>query len=196
MRTRSASIQRKTKETDIALDLGLDGPGAVKVATGIGFFDHMLELVAKHGALALTVRAQGDLGVDFHHTVEDVGICLGRALKEALGAKAGIRRYGEAIIPMDEALILAAVDLSGRPHLSYDLEVRRRKLRDFETELVEEFFRAVVNAAGMTLHLRQLAGRNTHHVVEAAFKAFARALRAAVERDPRGGGVPSTKGVL
>ncbi|HUT74104.1 MAG TPA: imidazoleglycerol-phosphate dehydratase HisB [Armatimonadota bacterium] len=193
---RTASVHRKTKETDITLDLGLDGPGAVKVATGIGFLDHMLELVAKHGALALAVRAKGDLGVDFHHTVEDVGICLGRALKEALGDKTDLRRYGSAAVPMDEALILAAVDLSGRPYLSYELEVRRRKLRDFDTELVEEFFRALVNAAGMTLHLRQLAGRNTHHVVEAAFKAFARALRAAVETDPRGGGVPSTKGVL
>ncbi|UCH34617.1 MAG: imidazoleglycerol-phosphate dehydratase HisB [Armatimonadota bacterium] len=193
---RTASIQRKTKETDIKVEVGLDGPGRVAVKTGIGFFDHMLDLVAKHGALTLKVTAKGDLGVDFHHTVEDVGICLGRGVKQALGDKAGIRRYGTAIVPMDEALVMAAVDVSGRAHLSYKLDLRRRKVRDFEAELVEEFFRAVVNAAGMNLHLRQLAGRNTHHLIEAAFKAFARALREAVESDPRSGGVPSTKGTL
>jgi imidazoleglycerol-phosphate dehydratase len=193
---RTANVERKTKETDVKLDLGLDGPGAVAVKTGIGFFDHMLELVAKHGALTLKVAAKGDLGVDFHHTVEDVGICLGRGIKEALGDKAGIRRYGSAIVPMDEALVMAAVDVSGRAHLSYELDLRRRKVRDFEAELVEEFFRALANAAGMNLHLRQLSGRNTHHLIEAAFKAFARALREAVEADPRSGGVPSTKGTL
>jgi len=156
----------------------------------------MLDLVAAHGAVKLTVAARGDLHVDSHHTVEDVGICLGQAIKEALGDKAGIRRYGSAVVPMDEALVVAAVDLGGRPHLSYELEARRRRIGDFETELVEEFFRAVVNAAGMNLHLRQLAGRNTHHIVEAAFKAFARALREAVEADPRSSGIPSTKGTL
>ena len=193
---RTASIHRKTKETDITLDLGLDGPGRTKIKTGVGFLDHMLDLVAAHGAVKLTVAARGDLHVDSHHTVEDVGICLGQAIKEALGDKAGIRRYGSAVVPMDEALVVAAVDLGGRPHLSYELEARRRRIGDFETELVEEFFRAVVNAAGMNLHLRQLAGRNTHHVLEAAFKAFARALREAVEADPRSSGIPSTKGTL
>jgi imidazoleglycerol-phosphate dehydratase len=193
---RTASIHRKTKETDITLDLGLDGPGRTKIKTGVGFLDHMLDLVAAHGAVKLTVAARGDLHVDSHHTVEDVGICLGQAIKEALGDKAGIRRYGSAVVPMDEALVMAAVDLGGRPHLSYELEARRRRIGDFETELVEEFFRAVVNAAGMNLHLRQLAGRNTHHIIEAAFKAFARALREAVEADPRSRGIPSTKGTL
>jgi len=193
---RTATIRRKTKETNVALDLGLDGPGRVEVSTGIGFFDHMLDLVGKHGALELGIEAKGDLEVDFHHTVEDVGICLGRGIKEALGDKAGIRRYGSAIVPMDEALVMASVDVGGRAHLSFELDLRRRKVRDFETELVEEFFRAVANAGAMNVHLRQLAGRNTHHIVEAAFKAFARALREAVEPDARGGGVPSTKGVL
>ena len=193
---RTATISRKTKETDIALAIGLDGPGKVKVKTGIGFFDHMLELVAKHGALALTVQAKGDLDVDAHHTVEDVGICLGQGIQRALGDKAGIRRYGSATIPMDEALVMAAVDVGGRAHLGFELELRARKVRDFEAELFEEFFGAVAKAAGMNLHLRQLAGRNTHHIIEAAFKAFARALREAVEPDPRSGGVPSTKGML
>jgi len=193
---RTATISRKTKETDITLAIGLDGPGKVKVKTGIGFFDHMLELVAKHGALALTVQAKGDLDVDAHHTVEDVGICLGQGIQRALGDKAGIRRYGSATIPMDEALVMAAVDVGGRAHLGFELELRARKVRDFEAELFEEFFGAVAKAAGMNLHLRQLAGRNTHHIIEAAFKAFARALREAVEPDPRSGGVPSTKGML
>ena len=193
---RSSTIKRKTKETDITLRLGLDGPGPVKIATGIGFLDHMLELLAKHGALALKVEAKGDLQVDLHHTVEDVGICFGQAIKESLGDKAGVRRYGSAIVPMDDALVLAAIDLSGRPHLAYDFDLRRRKVQDFEAELVEEFFRAIANSAGMNLHLRQLAGRNTHHLIEAGFKAFARALREAVEPDPRSRGVPSTKGIL
>jgi len=193
---RTATISRKTKETDITLAIGLDGPGKVKVKTGIGFFDHMLELVAKHGALALTVQAKGDLDVDAHHTVEDVGICLGQGIRRALGDKAGIRRYGSATIPMDEALVMAAVDVGGRAHLGFELELRARKVRDFEAELFEEFFGAVAKAAGMNLHLRQLAGRNTHHIIEAAFKAFARALREAVEPDPRNSGVPSTKGTL
>jgi len=193
---RTATISRKTKETDITLAIGLDGPGKVRVKTGIGFFDHMLELVAKHGALALTVQAKGDLDVDAHHTVEDVGICLGQGIRRALGDKAGIRRYGSATIPMDEALVMAAVDVGGRAHLGFELELRARKVRDFEAELFEEFFGAVAKAAGMNLHLRQLAGRNTHHIIEAAFKAFARALREAVEPDPRNSGVPSTKGTL
>jgi len=193
---RSARVHRKTKETDITVEIGLDGPGRVKAKTAIGFLDHMLDLVGKHAALALRVEAKGDIEVDFHHTVEDVGICLGQGIKGALGDKAGIRRYGSAMVPMDEALVLAAIDLSGRAHLSYEVDLKRRKVQDFEAELVEEFFRAVANAAGMNLHLRQLAGRNTHHVIEATFKAFARALREAVEPDPRSGGVPSTKGTL
>jgi len=193
---RTATISRKTKETDIAVAVNLDGPGPVRVKTGIGFFNHMLDLIGKHGALALRVEAKGDLHVDYHHTVEDVGICLGQAIKQALDDKIGIRRYGSATVPMDDALVMAAVDVGGRAHLAYGLELKARKVRDFEAELVEEFFRALTNAAAMNLHLRQLAGRNTHHLIEAAFKAFARALREAVAPDARAGGVPSTKGTL
>jgi imidazoleglycerol-phosphate dehydratase len=193
---RTATISRKTKETDITVALDLDGPGPVRVKTGVGFFNHMLDLVGKHGALGLKIEAKGDLEVDYHHTVEDVGICFGQAIKQALGDKVAIRRYGFAIVPMDDALVMAAVDVGGRAHLSFGLELKARKVRDFEAELVEEFLRALANSAAMNLHLRQLGGRNTHHLIEAAFKAFARALRDAVEPDPRGGGVPSTKGAL
>jgi len=193
---REAQVERNTKETQITLTLGLDGEGRLRGETGIGFLDHMLTLLARHGGLDLAIQARGDLQVDMHHLVEDIGIVLGQALKEALGDKRGIVRYGSACIPMDEALVLAAVDLGGRPYLSQRLEIRRRQIGDFPTELVEEFMRALATAAGMNLHLVQLAGRNTHHIVEAAFKALARALRQAVALDPRVKEVPSSKGVL
>jgi imidazoleglycerol-phosphate dehydratase len=192
---RKADISRKTKETAISLRLNLDGKGACRAKTGVGFLDHMLDLLARHGGLDLTVTAKGDVHVDDHHLVEDVGIVLGQALKKALGKKEGIARYGWAVVPMDEALVMCAVDLGGRPHLAYGLELPAKRVKGFDTELIEEFLRAVVNAAGMNLHLRQLDGRNTHHIIEAAFKAFARALGQAVGRSGQSG-VPSTKGVL
>ncbi len=193
---RKAQVARNTKETAITIELALDGRGAAKVKTGVGFLDHMLDLVARHGGVVLSVEAKGDVHVDDHHVVEDVGIVLGQALKKALGKKEGIARYGWAVVPMDEALVMCAVDLGGRPYLSYELSLPAKRVKQFDTELVEEFFRALVNAAGMNVHLRQLAGRNTHHVIEAAFKAFARALGQAVEMSGRVKGVPSTKGVL
>ena len=193
---REAKVARKTKETAISVELALDGPGAAKVKTGVGFLDHMLDLLARHGGLALTAQAKGDVHVDDHHVVEDMGIVLGQALKKALGKKEGIARYGWAVVPMDEALVMCAVDLGGRPYLSYEISLPAKRVKQFDTELVEEFFRALVNAAGMNVHLRQLAGRNTHHVIEAAFKAFARALGQAVEVSGRVKGVPSTKGLL
>jgi len=192
---RKADISRKTKETAISLRLNLDGKGACRAKTGVGFLDHMLDLLARHGGLDLTVTAKGDVHVDDHHLVEDVGIVLGQALKKALGKKEGIARYGWAVVPMDEALVMCAVDLGGRPHLAYGLELPAKRVKGFDTELIEEFVRAVVNAAGMNLHLRQLDGRNTHHIIEAAFKAFARALGQAVAPSGKAG-VPSTKGVL
>ena len=188
--------RRTTAETDIHLRLDLDGDGASEIATGVGFFDHMLTHIARHGLLSLAVRAAGDLDVDDHHTVEDVGITLGQALREAVGDKAGMVRYGAATIPMDEALVLCALDFSGRGGLYTDLAFPDTRVGTFATELVEEFFRAVAVNAGMTLHLRLLAGRNAHHIAEAAFKAFGRALLAATRRDERIRGVPSTKGVL
>ena len=193
---RTARIERNTKETRIALELALDGSGQMTGETGVGFLDHMLALLARHGLLDLTIKAQGDLQVDMHHLVEDTGIVLGTALKEALGDKRGLTRYGQAIVPMDEALVLAAVDLGGRPYLALQLELRRKMIGDFDTELVEEFLRALAVAAGMNVHIRQLDGRNTHHIVEGAFKALARALRQAVAVDPRETGVPSSKGRL
>jgi imidazoleglycerol-phosphate dehydratase len=193
---RSAQIERVTGETRIHLSFHLDGTGRAKVTTGVGFFDHMLTLFARHGLFDLEVQAEGDLHIDAHHTIEDVGIVLGQAIKTACGDKKGITRYGYFILPMDEALVLCALDLSGRPYLGYDLQLRTPKLGDMETELVEEFFRAVSWSAGMNLHLRQLAGTNTHHVIESAFKAFGRALDMATRLDPRVEGVPSTKGVL
>lgn len=194
---RQADIRRKTAETDIVLALELDGAGRNDIATGVGFLDHMLTLFAVHGRFNLTVRCQGDTQVDGHHSVEDVGICLGQAFKAALGDRAGIARYAYAVIPMDEALVLAAVDISGRGCLGFDLPVPTQKIGDFDTELVEEFFTAFVREAGVTLHIRYLAGRNAHHIVEGAFKAFARAMRAAVAEDPAlRGAVPSSKGVL
>ncbi|MFB3880073.1 MAG: imidazoleglycerol-phosphate dehydratase HisB [Armatimonadota bacterium] len=192
---RKAEITRKTKETAISLRLDLDGKGACRAKTGVGFLDHMLDLLARHGGLDLTVTAKGDVHVDDHHLVEDVGIVLGQALKQALGRKEGITRYGSATIPMDEALVMCALDLGGRPYLAFGLELPAKRVKGFDTELIEEFLRAVVNAAGMNLHLRQLDGRNTHHIIEAAFKAFARALGQAVGRSGRSG-IPSTKGVL
>ena len=193
---RSADVARRTNETDIRLSLALDGTGAGERRTGVGFFDHMLDAVARHGRLDLDVEARGDLETGAHHTVEDTGIVLGQALDEALGDRAGIERFGHATVPMDEARATAAIDISGRPYASWDARIPPLLLGGFETELCEEFFRAVASAARLTLHLRVEAGTNAHHMVEAAFKAFACGLRAAVALDPAGGGVPSTKGLL
>ena len=194
--SRTSQIHRTTGETDVQLSLDLDGSGAGERSTGVGFFDHLLDAVARHGGLDLDVRVQGDLETGSHHTVEDTGIALGQALDEALGDRAGIRRYGHAVVPMDEARASAALDISGRPFTSFEGEFPVERVGDFETELTEEFFRAAANAAKLTLHVRVEAGRNAHHMVEASFKAFARALREAVEDDDRVEGVPSTKGVL
>jgi imidazoleglycerol-phosphate dehydratase len=197
MSPRTARLARATSETDIRLTLDLDGQGRAAIATGIGFLDHMLTALARHALFDLEVEAKGDLHVDFHHTTEDVGIVLGRALAEALGERRGIRRYGQALVPMDEALVEAAVDISGRPFLAWSVGFARPKIGAMDTELFEEFFRALAFNAGITLHLTARAGSNAHHVAEACFKATARALRAAVELDPRAGdAVPSTKGVL
>jgi imidazoleglycerol-phosphate dehydratase len=193
---RTAQIERKTAETDIALSLALDGAGEYEIATGIGFFDHMLTHLAKHGKFDLRVQAHGDLEVDQHHTVEDVGIVLGQALQQAVGDKAGMVRFGEATAPMDEALVTAVIDFGGRPHLEYGLTVPTEKVGDFDTELTREFFLAVANNAALNLHLRQNAGENSHHIIEAAFKAFARALDQATSLDPRSTAIPSTKGTL
>ncbi len=194
---RTSEITRKTAETDIALTLNLDGNGAAEVATGVGFMDHMLTLFTSHGGFDLKVSCKGDTVVDDHHSVEDIGISLGLAFKGALGAKEGITRYGNIILPMDEALILCAVDISGRSFLNYKLEIPTEKVGTFDTELVEEFFLAFTRTSGVTLHIKQLDGKNAHHIIEGAFKAFARAMRAAVSIDPRfANTVPSTKGVL
>jgi len=193
---RTAQIRRDTAETKIALALNLDGTGQAKLATGIGFFDHMLNLLARHSLIDLDIQADGDLHVDAHHTVEDVGICFGKALTQALGDKAGIRRYGSATLPMDEALVTSAIDLSGRAFCVWKVELPAEMLGTFNTQLAEEFWRAVAGSGLMNLHVLCHYGRNSHHIIEATFKATARALRAAVELDPRGVGVPSTKGVL
>ena len=193
---RTASIQRATSETSIDLSINLDGQGTSTLTTGVGFFEHMLTQIARHGLVDLTINASGDLHIDDHHTVEDVGIVLGMALREALGDKSGIARYGDATVPMDEALVLCALDFSGRGQAYIDLDVRDSRIGTFATELVEEFFHAVARNAGMTLHIRSLAGMNAHHVVEGAFKAFGRALRMAIANDPRVVGIPSTKGSL
>ena len=194
---RYSEIKRKTKETDIELSLKLDGTGKCEIDTGVGFFDHMLTLFASHGMFDLTVKCNGDLEVDAHHTVEDIGICLGLAFAEALGDMKGIKRYADKIIPMDEALILNAVDISGRPHLAFDLDVHAKKVGNFDTELVSEFFLAFVRNAKMTLHIKKLAGRNTHHIIEGCFKAFGRIMDEATMLDSRRLDVlPSTKGVL
>jgi len=193
---RQARIQRQTKETEIELTLDLDGQGEHEVDTSISFLDHMLSHVAVHGLFDLTVKAQGDTDVDDHHTVEDVGIALGQALHEAMGDKAGITRYGSRILPMDEALALVAVDISGRGLLVFEVEFPQVRVGHFDTELVEEFLRALAHNAGLTLHVRMLNGRNTHHIIEAIFKGLGRALRQAVEVDACRVGVASTKGVL
>lgn len=193
---REATVNRKTKETDISLKLNLDGTGAFQVNTGIGFFDHMLSGFAKHGFIDLDCKVKGDLEVDGHHTVEDTGIVLGQALREAVGDKAGMVRYGSFIMPMDDALILCAVDFCGRPYFSYDLKVNEEKCGDFETTLAKEFFYAVSYSAGINLHIKQISGENGHHILEAAFKAFGKAVDAATQLDPRVQGVLSTKGKL
>lgn len=195
-RQRVATVERDTRETRVAVRLDLDGSGRANVETGLGFFDHMLELVAGHGLFDLEVKAAGDLQTGAHHTVEDVGICLGQALAEAAGDKRGIYRYGSMLLPMDEALVLVALDLSGRPYFAYEGGPVGESIAGFETSLVAEFFRAVVNHARLTLHVRVLAGGDVHHTIEAVFKAFAKALRQALTFDPRATGVPSTKGVL
>ncbi len=193
---RAAEIERKTTETEVRLSVNLDGKGQATVQTGVGFLDHMLTHVAVHGQLDLTVEATGDLHVDGHHTVEDVGIALGQALDRALGDRAGIARFGESTLPMDEALAQVSLDLSGRSHLSYDDGLSPGKVGTADVELFREFFEALVRNAGITLHVRALAGRNAHHVIEAIFKAFGRALDQAIRLDPRRSGVPSTKGSL
>jgi imidazoleglycerol-phosphate dehydratase len=194
--TRSAQITRTTKETELSLRVALDGTGAGKRATGIGFFDHMLDLLARHGRLDLEVKAVGDLETGGHHTVEDTGLSLGSALDQALGDRAGIARYGHAIVPMDEARATCALDISGRPLLVWSADLPPGAIANFDHELAEEFFRAVASAAKLTLHLSVDTGTNAHHMVEAAFKAFARALRMATAIDPTETGVPSTKGTL
>ena len=194
---RMRKMERETAETRISLTLNLDGRGAGEIHTGIGFLDHMLTLFARHGGFDLSVSCAGDTWVDGHHSVEDIGICLGAAFAEALGDMRGIARYGDKVLPMDEALILAAVDISGRGFLSFDAALPSPRVGDFDTELAEEFFTAFARRGGMTLHIKQLAGKNTHHILEGIFKASARALRAAVAPDPLfAGEVPSTKGVL
>ena len=194
---RTAQINRKTNETDINLSLCIDGKGTSKICTGVGFLDHMITLFAKHGRFDLTLTCNGDVNVDDHHSVEDVGIALGEAFASALGEKRGICRYGSVILPMDEALILSAVDLSGRGYLGFALDIPSQKVGSFDTELVKEFWLAFVRTASLTLHIRQLAGENSHHIIEGAFKSVARALRQAVALDPDAGDeIPSTKGVL
>ena len=196
MSARRAEVRRTTSETDIALTLDLDGSGVADVATGIGFFDHMLELFAHHGRFDLTLSASGDLDVDGHHTVEDIGLAMGQALREALGEKRGIRRYGTALLPMDEALAQVALDLSGRPFFAHDLRLSGVRVGSFEAELAPHFFRSLATQAGMTLHVRLLAGSDTHHIVEAVFKGVARALAEACALHGRDDAVPSTKGTL
>lgn len=193
---RTAKIDRATRETQIKLELNLDGSGTFAGRTGVGFFDHMLELLARHGTLDLKIEAQGDLHVDQHHTVEDVGICLGQAVKQALGDKAGIRRYGHFTLPMEETLCTTAIDLSGRYYLVFSAEFANPKIGEFDSELVEDFWQAFAANALCNLHVLVHYGRNSHHVAEAIFKSAARALRMAVEPDPRTTGVPSTKGTL
>lgn len=194
---RSANIQRATSETSVLLGLDLDGTGKSQIDTGCGFLDHMLTLFARHGRFDLTVECEGDSQVDFHHTAEDIGICLGDAFAQALGDLAGVNRYGSIILPMDEALLLTAVDLSGRGLLCCDLDIPTEKVGTFDTELTEEFLMALARRGDMTVHVRQLAGRNSHHIIEGTFKSLARSLSQAVALDPRSAGeIPSTKGVL
>ena len=194
--SRTATITRTTKETDIAMTLSLDGSGKSKISTGIGFFDHMLDGFTRHGLFDLAIRVHGDLQVDDHHTIEDTGIVLGSAIKETIGDKKGIRRYGSCILPMDEVLVLCAIDLSGRPYFSWDAEFTSEKIGDMSTEMVKEFFYAISYSCGMNLHIKVLTGGNSHHVAEAMFKSFAKALDQAVSFDPRITDVLSTKGSL
>lgn len=193
---RNASIKRQTRETDIQLSLNLDGSGKTELATGIPFFDHMLEQIGRHGLIDLSIHARGDLDIDAHHTVEDIGICLGESLRDALGDKAGIVRYGHAYVPLDEALSRVVLDLSGRPGLDYHVDFPKERVGDFDVDLFKEFFQAVCNHGCITLHIDCLRGANNHHIIETVFKAFGRALRMAVEPDPRQSGIPSTKGAL
>ncbi|HEX6731587.1 MAG TPA: imidazoleglycerol-phosphate dehydratase HisB [Pyrinomonadaceae bacterium] len=193
---RIATVRRKTKETDVRVKLNLDGTGRSQIDTGLPFLDHMLELVAKHGLFDLDVHCKGDLEIDDHHSVEDIAITLGQGLVQALGDKAGINRYGSALVPMDEALCRTVIDLSGRFYLVYEVETRRQKIGNFSVELAEHFWRSLAETAKFNLHIDCLRGRNTHHILEGTFKAFSRALRQAVERDERVIGVPSTKGSL
>ena len=195
-KARRAEMERKTAETQISIKLNLDGEGTCDIATGIGFLDHMLTLLAKHSFMDLTVKAKGDLEVNSHHTVEDIGIVLGEALQEALGDKAGIHRYGNCFIPMDETLAQVCLDFSGRPFLAFGAEIPKIQLGNYDTEMTEEFFRAVAMHCGLTLHIRVLYGSNVHHIIEAIFKAFARAVAEAAAVDPRVKGVMSSKGVL
>ncbi|MDD5799786.1 MAG: imidazoleglycerol-phosphate dehydratase HisB [Coriobacteriales bacterium] len=193
---RTAQVSRKTGETDITLSVNLDGTGTSNIHTGVGFFDHMLTALSRHSLIDMDVQVKGDTWVDDHHTVEDTGIALGDALREALGSKRGIRRFGSVAVPLDEALVLAAVDISGRGELYWNVDIEPAKVGSFDTELAQEFFIGFARNAGITLHLRKECGTNAHHIIEATFKACARALRQAVESDPRVEGVPSTKGVL
>lgn len=193
---RSATIKRVTKETQIELSINIDGQGKSSLATGIPFLEHMLVLFASHGKFDLTIKAKGDLEVDQHHLVEDIGITLGQALSKALGEKKQIYRYGWCATPMDESLVHTAIDISGRPYLSYQLKIRQKRLGEFDTELVPEFFRGLTNSLSMTLHILQQAGGNSHHLIEAAFKGLGRAMRQALAIDPREKGIPSTKGLL
>ncbi|MGD9872649.1 MAG: imidazoleglycerol-phosphate dehydratase HisB [Kiritimatiellia bacterium] len=196
MKARKSVGKRKTKETDILVEVNLDGTGKYSVDTGIGFLDHMLELWSKHSLIDLKLKARGDLKVDYHHTVEDVGLVLGEALNQALGDRKGIRRYGWSYMPMDDTLSRVVVDLGGRPYLVYDISNPKKKIRDFDVGLIEEFFRALVTQARMNLHIAQLYGKDVHHAYESVFKGLAKAMRMASERDPRATGVPSSKGVL
>ena len=196
MSARTARIQRDTRETQIEIEIDLDGSGCAELETGLPFLEHMLDQVARHGMLDLKVKAQGDLSVDAHHTVEDIGIVLGQAVRQALGDKQAIRRYGHAYVPLDEALSRVVIDFSGRPGLNYQVEYPRARIHDFDVDLVHEFFQGFTNHAMATLHVDGLRGNNAHHVAETVFKAFGRAVRMAVEQDPRETGTPSTKGVL
>lgn len=193
---RKAKVRRKTKETDILVDLNVDGSGHYEISTGIPFLDHMLESFSRHGFFDLSLKAKGDLSVDYHHTVEDIGLTLGEAFRKALGHKKGIRRFGQAMVPLDEALTTVAVDLSGRPYFAYGVKIRQARIGDFSTDLPHEFFQAFVNQVGMNLHIHASHGQNAHHIIESSFKAFARAMDEATRVDPRVKGVLSTKGKL
>lgn len=196
MSNRRSTIERQTRETKISLELNIDGTGSTNIDTGIPFFDHMLELFGRHGLLDLSVIAQGDLQVDAHHTVEDIGLCLGQALEEALGSKSGIVRYGSALLPMDETLVMVVVDISGRPLLKYDVVLPVETIGTYDSALTAEFLQAFVSRGGLTLHVRQMSGENAHHIIEAVFKGLGRALDQATKIDPRVSGAPSTKGTL